>query len=153
MLPTDVTGQHVELFARRYLPKPRYSHSVHYEWARMTLNIKKPSFAMEVLLNIPVVCLSFLICRKGTFPLLLPPAPRFSVCTEEARVCQWGPAWSWRQQAVSRGGGEPSPPLQREGWEAPLSKVPLHSGTLRLCDCHQPGTERLGRRRNSSLSP
>lgn len=83
MLPTDVTEQHVELFARRHLPNPRYSHSVHYKQARMTLNIKEPSFAMEDLLNIPMVCLSFLICHKGTL------SPPF-LCAQRRPGCVGG---------------------------------------------------------------
>lgn len=69
MLPTDIIGQHVEVFTKRHFPKPTYSHGILYKQVRVTLNIKEPSLAMEDLLNISVVCLSLLICHEDFFSL------------------------------------------------------------------------------------
>lgn len=69
MLPTDIIGQHVEMFTKRHFPKPTHSHGILYKQVQVTLNIKEPSLAMEDLLNIPMVCLFLLISHKRTlFP-------------------------------------------------------------------------------------
>ena len=65
MPPTDHKRQHAEVLAERHLPTPVYAHGIPYEQSQIILNIKEPSFAMEDLLNIPMVCLSLLICHKG----------------------------------------------------------------------------------------